>query len=360
MNVGFCIRGDVARRPGGDYVQFKETANALRDLGIVVKEYLGEIPDSREMDVLHVFNTSRISYPARVAKYSMASGVPMVLTPIWHSTDQMQKFYRKMYRLESMSVSRYLGAKELFYEFPNIDFAAIRSCISWIKTVRTIARSASAVVANSDQELSTFCEELEILVEPNASIVPNAFNLKEISRLSKGVEKEKRIVCAGRVEPRKNQIAVAKAFLNSELASTHDLVFIGELNNWHKKYVSEFEKLLKQNASKIRYLGSLQWQDAVSLYSSSEIAVLASFFETTGLSALEALACKAKVVMTQASYNDYYFGSSVEYCDPYDVNSITDAMNKTSNTEYPARDLSKFTWQHVGELLVKVYERILD
>src|SRR5207302_95663 len=68
---------------GGDLVQMRKTAEALKPLGVQVAESFDPEPDATGYDLAHVFNLRTVQVtPAQVA-HLKKQGVPVVLSPIY-------------------------------------------------------------------------------------------------------------------------------------------------------------------------------------------------------------------------------------------------------------------------------------
>jgi glycosyltransferase involved in cell wall biosynthesis len=61
------------------------------------------------------------------------------------------------------------------------------------------------------------------------------------------------------------------------------------------------------------------------------VHVLASWFETTGLVSLEAAMMDCNVVVTKKGDTVEYFSDMAYYCEPDDINSIRNAIEKAYN-----------------------------
>lgn len=141
----------------------------------------------------------------------------------------------------------------------------------------------------------------------------------------------------------------------------YELNFIGALSTRHTGYVNRFLSEIERPG--IRYLGSVPYETAQYLYAGSAMLILGSFFETTGLCGLEALYQGTPVVMTKYNYCDYYYDIGTHFCDPYDVDSMSQAIIKTlSKTDHAAiksKDFSNFSWLHASKVALQAYEKII-
>jgi glycosyltransferase involved in cell wall biosynthesis len=102
----------------------------------------------------------------------------------------------------------------------------------------------------------------------------------------------------------------------------------------------------------------------VQYYQQAKVHVLPSWFETTGLSSLEAAAMGCRVVISDRGDAREYFGSEAFYCDPGSPKSIYDAVEKAavepknSYLEYKVR--TSYSWKRTSLQTLQAYNQILQ
>lgn len=355
MKVLFRIRSDIERFPGGDEVQLRRTREALEVLGVETALLPGveEMPDG--FDVVHLFNTTRIHETMLQFDQARARNVPVVVSTIWHSTAEMRKFYGHVRGWPWFPLTAYQSAKEAWY--------ARRSGlpISWSVVLgframqRQVVRDADAVLPNSDAELALLHSELR--AKPRAAfVVPNGFTFA--GRSAPGGHARRDVLCVGRVEPRKNQLSVIRAFKRLP-RGPHRLRLFGAMSAAHDKYTAQVRAELVPGW--VEYAGVVSQTELAVEMARSAVVVLASFFETCGLVVLEALACGARACVTQSLCLQDYYGSRVDYCDPYDEASI--AASLTAALARAPEDhtafLRGFSWERAAEQTLRAYEYVL-
>jgi glycosyltransferase involved in cell wall biosynthesis len=138
------------------------------------------------------------------------------------------------------------------------------------------------------------------------------------------------------------------------------LSFFGGLNEAHGTFCEEFRALLEPG--RISYGGRVPIDEIYHKFAAAEVVVLASFYETCGMVALEALACGAKVVVMDSPYTREYYRDAVFYCDPYDETSIAKAMSDAlRSAPRPAPNwIENYTWDRAGRLTLQAYEQVLE
>jgi glycosyltransferase involved in cell wall biosynthesis len=99
------------------------------------------------------------------------------------------------------------------------------------------------------------------------------------------------------------------------------------------------------------------------VYASAKVHVLPSFFETTGLSSLEAAAMGCNIVVGTGGDTRDYFGDNAWYCDPSETSSIRSAVDAAFhapyNPEFRKEILSHYTWERAAEETLKAYKQVL-
>lgn len=358
MRVLMQIRSDSKTFGGGDVQQMKGYAEALNRMGIEVVCDSGLSVQYSSFDLVHLFNTTRINDTFQYYQAARKANRKIVLTPIWHSLNEMCKFYCRYYKIPVFPINAYSGLREFYYARRSRFPLAWRSVFKYYGSQQAVVMNADAVLVNSAAELGIIREDLG--VEPKKSfVVPNGFDSKQISELVVNSTKRKGIVCAGRIEPRKNQCRIISGFkrLNQEELT---IQFYGAINTAHSKYVAEFRQMLVPGA--IEYKGLLDQGELYKRFATAEAVVLASYFETTGLVALEALACGAKIIVSDTPYTREYFRDYAFYCDPYSEESIFSAFQQALSAPVwqQPKWLNNFSWDKTAELTLSAYNNILN
>jgi glycosyltransferase involved in cell wall biosynthesis len=159
-----------------------------------------------------------------------------------------------------------------------------------------------------------------------------------------------------RIEGIKNQLSLIRAVNGTDLR----LYIHGNASPNHQAY---YEACKKEAGPNVHLLPWIPEQKLYELYASAKVHVLPSFFETTGLSSLEAAVMGCNVVVTDRGDVRDYFGDHAWYCDPEDVQSIRQAILDAHAAPYepPFRQyiLDHYTWQRAGEETLKAYRDAL-
>jgi glycosyltransferase involved in cell wall biosynthesis len=351
-------RGDMVSHRGGDVVQMEETAKSLRGRGWQVDISNATQVDYSKYGIVHLFNTTRINETWAQYWNARKSGCKIAISPIWHSMDEMRSYYCWLYGVDWFPVWIYGGLREIYYALRARYPLSLKAAFRYRECQRIVLSSADIILPNSDAEIKILERELEITTQ-RYRVVPNGFSSKNAAKSVEAVQKNVRsgIVCAGRVEPRKNCVQIIEAVKKLKNPRNR-LTFYGKKNHAHIKYLKEFERGLIPGY--IEYLGSISGQALLDVFEHTQVVVLASFYETTGLVGLEALSRGAKVVVLDSPYTREYFRDRAFYCNPYSVESITQALALALNEPPlpPPQWLSEFTWENAGYHTMLAYKSL--
>ncbi|HEX8372235.1 MAG TPA: glycosyltransferase [Chthoniobacterales bacterium] len=353
MKVLLQIRGDVARFPGGDYVQLLETKAALEQLGVTCTVAPGLGKQDGYFDIVHLFNTTRIHETYMQYRAAKAKGQRVVLSPIWHSLEDMRRFYGHLYHLPFFPIHSYLAAKEFFYArrsgLPVHPSASLR----FRAMQRELVRECDAILPNSQTELDVITNESG--TTPRASFI-SPLGLTRTAATATHAPR-RNLICAGRIEPRKNQLAVVRAF--KRLPRTdRKLRLYGQRNDSHPKYAKRV--LAECVEGWVEYGGSVSHDSLMAAYDTCHTAVLMSFFETFGLAALEGLAAGATLCLSDTAYNRGIYGDRAVYANPYSEDAITRALSASLDSPLTSHDdfLQPYTWENAARTTLQAYQHV--
>lgn len=359
MKVLMLIRADAESVGGGDVQQMRETAASLRRLGVDV-ETSSRLPhDPRGFDLVHLFNTTRINETWQHFQAARAAGIPVALSTIWHSMSEMRRYYAAQYRVPWFPVWWYSGLREVHYARRSRCRLDVASFLRYRTCQRRVAAGSDVLLPNSATELRILESELGVKAR-RACVIPNGFNVSiaRAAAMEQGTAPRSGVVSAGRIEPRKNPLGVIRAFSRLP-AEAGSLRFYGALNTSHGRHAEAFRTALVPG--RIEHAGKVDPTELYRVFARSKVAVLASFYETTGLAALEALACGTHIVVSDSPYSREYFRDLAFYCDPYDDRSISDAIARALAApplEVPDW-IHSYTWDQAGRLTREAYEAVL-
>lgn len=359
MKILIISRATLYSAPGGDTIQIIETASHLRKLGLIIDISLtNEVIDYSTYDILHFFNVIR---PADILFHVAKSKKKFVISPIFVDYGEFEKkarpgfikYINKIFSAESIeyfkTIMRMIINGERIKSFEYLYLGQKGSIIK-------ILKKCGILLPNSQNEYNRLIEKFNIKIP--YIVVPNAINGEKFQK-EPNVNIKKGVICVARFEPLKNQLNIIKAINQTD----YSLILIGKSS----PNSQEFYKACKNEAfnnPNIKFIDHINQDELISYYYNAKVHVLASWFETTGLSSLEAAVSRCNIVITDKGDTLEYFGNSAFYCIPDDVESIKVAINKAYETDSDSslRDniLEKYTWNQTAKQTLIGYQKVLN
>ncbi|MEO8111198.1 MAG: glycosyltransferase family 4 protein [Ginsengibacter sp.] len=357
MRVALIARSTLFTAKGGDTIQVEKTAKYMNCLGVQADIKLThEKIDYSAYDLLHFFNLIR---PGDILPHIRANAKPFVVTPIMVNYSEYDKGYRKgiagrLFKMLSENQIEYLKAVGRLVKGQE----KIRNYSYFInghkKSINNVLRKASWLLPNSQLEYSQLVNNYSAL--PGYSIIPNGVD-EEIFIQKKDVEKDNlMILSVARIEGIKNQLNLIKAINNSK----YKLYIIGSPAVNQSKYYKQCRALAGAN---IHFVDYLQQNELIQYYRKAKVHVLPSWFETCGLSTLEAGAMLCNVVISDKGFVYEYFNDHAFYCDPASPSSILEAIDKASASNYSKAFQQKifkdYTWNAAAMKTFNAYQKLI-
>jgi glycosyltransferase involved in cell wall biosynthesis len=360
MKVLMIARSTLNSSPGGDTVQIESTAKYLRDLGVHVDIFIGENTIAySDYDLLHFFNIIR---PDDIIPHLSKSGLPFVISTIYVDYTEYEQSKQDLRgwlaRFVSSDKMEYLKAIGRYLK----NGETIKSSIYLLKghkgSIKYIAEKAALLLPNSHNEYNRFVARYNVSA-PYRKVV-NAIDTEIFNRqITPDKRFKDHVLCVARIEGRKNQLNLIKALVGTDVK----LTIIGKASPNHKAYYNECLELINQN-NNMRLIDHLEQHELASIFKSAKVHVLPSWFETTGLSSLEAAFMGCNIVVTEKGDTVEYFGDLAYYCDPDNVSSIRtavlDAYNKPFKPAIEELILSKYRWENAASQTYDAYNVVLN
>lgn len=167
------------------------------------------------------------------------------------------------------------------------------------------------------------------------------------------------ILEVGRIEPRKNQLALVRAFVENELYKDYSLVLVGANDLKYSELDLYIKGLTPSMKAKIKQV-TVSYADLLIMYQKAALFVFPSFAEGFGIPPLEALINNCPVLCSNATAMKE-FGFPTKYTfDPYDQNELSIKMKKilTEPYDFSFKDnvLNKYSWKKSSDIM---YEHLL-
>jgi glycosyltransferase involved in cell wall biosynthesis len=356
MKVLFVSRLTIHSVLGGDTIQMENTARELSKFGTTVEFYTVKTKDFSSFDLIHFFNITR---PEVILNVLSKVDLPFVLSPIYvdYSFYKTQSPFSKMGLLTRLfgadgieyfkAVFKHVLGKEKIYFNPYF-------LLGQKSSIKRILRQAAYILPNSESENTRLVKRFGH--SSLAQVTPNGVDLEKF-KLDKSFERQdSKILCVASVEPRKNQFNLIKAINGSKF----ELTIIGNPSPNHHKY---YEKCKAEAGDNVTFISKISQSELVKYYLESSIHILPSWFETTGLSSLEAAYLGCKIIVSPNGDTKDYFKGFATYCERQSVKSIKKAIHTSS--EQPYTDEFKefikkeYNWKKTAEITQSVYLKVL-
>lgn len=356
FNIAFVARSTLFSSPGGDTVQIEMTAKYLRKLGNSVRVFTtNETIPYHEFDLLHYFNLTR---PADILNHIDRSGIPFFLSPIHLD---LQEYERKNRTGIQGFIARNFSSSRIEYLKCIARYVRNGEKInSWTyilkghnASMKYILKKCASILPNSQSELNRI--EKAFHYSGAAHIIPCGVDL-DIFHHSDNERQENLVLCVGRVEGRKNQLHLIKALNNTD----YELVIIGNPSPNHKGYYEECKRIAGSN---VRFIENIEHAHLIQYYQKAKVHVLPSWFETVGLSSLEAASCGAHIVVCDKGDVMDYFNGNAWYCSPDDEKSIFHAVNLAASAPLSSimreKIVSEYNWEIAASKTLDAYKSLL-
>ncbi|MGZ5135231.1 MAG: glycosyltransferase family 4 protein [Flavitalea sp.] len=359
MKVLFISRSTLFKDRGGDTVQVENTADYLRKIGVAVDIRLcSEKIDYSSYDLLHFFNIIR---PADIIRHIELSGKPYVVSTIYVDYSEYEKKARGgisgfIFKIVPPDVIEYAKVVARFLINGEKIVSPSYLILGQRKAVQKIIRQAAMLLPNSKTEYERLARHFNI--RGHFRVIPNAVDpfLFSTTKINFSRDPEL-IICAGRIEGRKNQLNLIKALHDTRFR----LLIIGSASTNQKKY---FEACKAAAGPNVSFIGNLPQSELLNYYKKAKVHVLASWFETTGLSSLEAAVMGCNIVVTRKGDTEEYFEDYAFYCEPESVRSIFAAVENASSHKYDNalrnKILTQYTWIQTAEKTKAAYLEIMQ
>lgn len=368
---------DLFDSGGGDRVQIENTAEELRKLGVQVDIIPGFGVDYSKYDLVHLFQLDWTPETYLYAKQAKKARVPVVLSPIHHNVTEVNRFdtyyafdFRRLAKILFKDQFKRDVLKNIYksiFDRRKV-YPTLYSLIKGFKTMqREVLNMVDIVLVQTELEARDLMYTFDIKfrwAKVVNGVGAHFFDKNQISHLKNKLPFENYILCIGRIEARKNQLSVISAVekLRKHIDEDIKLVFVGAKSKLkHFEYVKKFEHALSRE-DWIYYISEVPYKDVPAYLKFAKVGVSASWFETTGLTSLEALFCGTNAVATGSRAKEY-LGDLVSYCDPGDIDSITLAIQEAYYAERPKNlpaDVLKYTWKNAAKETLDVYNGLLS
>lgn len=130
------------------------------------------------------------------------------------------------------------------------------------------------------------------------------------------------------IEPRKNHVALIRAYERVLARRDTDLrlIVVGTPGWRFHEALQVMAPLIKRG--RLFHLDKVPQAELRVLYSHAEAVVFPSLYEGFGYTPLEAMCCDTPTIASNIAAHRWAYGDAAEYCDPYRVDTIADAIER--------------------------------
>jgi glycosyltransferase involved in cell wall biosynthesis len=244
------------------------------------------------------------------------------------------------------------------------------------QAVSKAAQRADAVITFSEQVRHELLERLSIPAEHVHVVSPGvstAFHRITDDMLLAATRHKFELqspflLTVGTLEPRKNLIRLVQAFdkIRRDRSGPKMLIIVGQ-NGWRYEEVYETVNRLGLK-NEVRFLGHVTDLELVLLYSLADAVALPSLYEGFGFALLEAMACGAPVVCSNAGALPEVAGDAALLVNPTDTDALgTMLLRLLRNPKLRAllskkgqARAAKFPWEVCAQNHLKLYEEVMQ
>ena len=336
---------------GGQEVQMCRTKDHLEELGVEIKLFNKFEDKITDYDIYHLFGSNSIEHLS-VVSYAKERGIPVVLSPVfWSSFEQSLK----------SSVNPVKKARAIVKKCQQYSEKALKYNIPIINPVQFYLKNADLILPNSNLEASHLLKVFDFAAAKIHVVyngVEDIYARGEPDLFSDRYGVSDFVLFVGRVEPKKNILALVKASRNKD----YKLVIVGD-KDANRSYYNECKKRAGEN---VHFVGELPHNSEllVSAYHAARVFVLPSWLETPGISALEAGLAGCNLVITNRGATSEYFKDMAVYCDPSDVESISAgidlAMERVKTRGLSEYLQERYSWKAIAEETLQAYKGLIS
>lgn len=370
MKVLIQSRKNFYSLKGGDTVQLLKTKEQLEKLGVEVDISLEFEPDLSGYDLVHLSNVTRIQETYLQLKNALRQKKPVVLSTIYWPMDEFEKHGQIGLR-KWINQNLNIDAQERVKAFVRYlkDKSARNAAttnlwkVGYTRMQEFVVNHVDLFLPNSQMEMDMLAENFGVK-DKAYIVVPNAIDADVAKRqaecpLDPEFEKYRdAVICVGRIEPRKNQLALVKALDGSP----YKLVLVGNVSENHRNYFAEIQKYLEKNPQ-FTYIPQIENDKLYQLFRVCRVSTLPSWLDTPGLVSLEAGVMGCNLAISSKGSTTEYFRDFAEYCLPDDIDGIRAAVDRAYEKErtedLKALIFENYTWEEAARQTLRGYEAVL-
>ncbi len=375
VRIDFVVRSDSASKFGGDSRQVSEYARGLRERGYEIAErpYVAGMAFAPNT-IVHVVNVDR---PYDFLQVARAAGRNKLVVSAIHHDLQAVRAMRKAEKGEGIRsvigralpesgrelvafAVRSLGGQNGASNFTRLK-AILRATLDapfvWARVGEALNRAQSVTLLALGEEQSLRRDTG--WRASNEQLVPNGISTLEAS-LGSDVESTWRsrplpIIVAGRIEPRKRQVEVAREAIRLGVAVT----FVGPISQSASRYSEVFRDLVAAHPE-VTWAGGMAHEDVLAAFRGSRVLLNASWVEVQSLVDLEASFAGCYVVAASTGNSKEWLPMHVTVRGFRDIaGMLLTAKQLSERDSGPGTPNYSWTWDDCALALDQIYAESL-
>lgn len=240
--------------------------------------------------------------------------------------------------------------------------------------VRMSAHKAARILTDSQFSKSQIMELYKV-PEGKITVLHGGIDKERFNTIKKEQAKahiaekyglQKYILNVGRLEPRKNQLSLIKAFHSLLMSNKieHKLVIIGPKDFRYSPILAYISRNRLDDF--IHVFSNIEDYELPDFYKASDLFIYPSIAEGFGLPVLEAMACGIPVIGSDSTSIPDVIGDAGMLIDPFDVEKIADVIHAVLSKEELAKELSdkalqrasQFNWEDAARKTFRIYSEL--
>jgi glycosyltransferase involved in cell wall biosynthesis len=322
---------------GGAEVQVLRTADALRSVGVDV-ELLDAWKPTFDGDLLHCFTSE--CQMAELVAHAKGHGIPVVTSSIF-LPKRRPIFYRAWRIVDAL--------------------IPVRTSFGMRRFVLQQSDAVVALTSREAQDLVAFFQVPRCGVHVIGNGTDERFFAATPGEFEAAYGLRDYVLCVGSLVQRKNQHRLLRATEDMALP----VVLIGPASGKEPEYARMIAAQVAKQGPGVRSLGALPQESPLlaSAFAAAKVFALPSLTEGQPLSALQAAAAGANLVLSDLPYLRDTFGDYAWYCNPRSPTSIRRAIQEAYKAPRGARYTTRppwlLSWRDVALRLRGIYESVL-
>lgn len=353
MKVLFYVRANHNEVKGGDLIQLYSTGAALERRGVEIDYKSDPKLDLKKYDIVHIFNSPRFDETKKFFENTQKQNKPIAFSTIYWSKDELAVGVATSSKVQL--ASKIFGVPVTKFLWRNLKkIQNMGKTNSNNEIERWLFENANMLLPNSDGEMR---EIKRIYKVKNREYVPvrNAINT-DLFKKTPSLARQEFVLSVGRIERRKNTLKLIEACHNLG----YKLTLIGGLDT-NDDYGLECQQ--KIEAYGFTHINNIEQKDLIPYYYKAKVHAIVSWYETPGLSTMEAACGGCSVVSTDRGSTKEYFNNLVSYCNPFSQDSIEQAiksaMTKKTSLGLRQKIITQYTWDGAATDTLKGYNKLV-